>query len=208
MASGQSASRSSATAGLRASRRAARSSSPAGRSTRRSFCLPPCSGRPRSFSKSAARPGMLCRPSSRGEIKLRDPEGRLAPRIYARYLTDPDDWRIMMAAYRISKQIIATDPYKSLIEEQVRPGRDCVTDDQFLEYIRNTSSTVFHPCGTCRVGVDENAVVDPDLRVRGLDGLRVIDASIMPMVPSSNIHPATIMVAEKGADMLARSLKS
>ena len=97
---------------------------------------------------------------------------------------------------------------KPLIVEELKPGPDCVTDEQFLEFARNNGSTVFHPCGTNRMGVDEKAVVDPELRVHGLSGLRVVDASVMPMVPSSNIHPATIMVAEKGSDLIGRSLRS
>jgi choline dehydrogenase len=150
----------------------------------------------------------VCRPHSRGEIKLRDAEGRLPPRIHANYLTHPEDKRIMLAGFRIARQIRATEPMRSLISEEIKPGPDCVTDEQFLDYVRNNGSTVYHPCGTNRMGVDEKAVVDPELRVRGLDGLRVVDASVMPMVPSSNIHPATIMVAEKGSDLIARSLRS
>jgi choline dehydrogenase len=82
-----------------------------------------------------------------------------------------------------------------------------VSEDDFKEYIRNNASTVYHPCGTCRMGTDERAVTSPDLQVRGLAGLRVVDASVMPMVPSSNIHPATIMVAEKAADIIKRDWK-
>jgi choline dehydrogenase len=150
----------------------------------------------------------VCRPFSRGEIRLRDPEGRLPPRIYANYLTHPEDRRIMLAGFRIARQIRESEPMRSLIVEEMKPGPGCTTDEQFLEYVRNNGSTVFHPCGTSRMGVDEKAVVDPELRVRGLTGLRVVDASVMPTVPSSNIHPATIMVAEKGSDLIARSLRS
>jgi choline dehydrogenase len=149
----------------------------------------------------------VCRPHSRGVIKLRDPEGRLPPRIYANYLTHPEDRRIMLAGFRIARQIRATEPIRSLIAEEMKPGPDCETDEDFLDYLRNNGSTVYHPCGTNRMGVDQKAVVDPELRVHGLHGLRVVDASVMPIVPSSNIHPATIMVAEKGSDLIARSLR-
>jgi len=81
------------------------------------------------------------------------------------------------------------------------------TDDDFKEYVRNNASTVYHPCGTCRMGTDDMAVTTPDLKVRGIEGLRVVDASVMPMVPSSNIHPATIMVAEKAADAIKQDWK-
>jgi choline dehydrogenase len=150
----------------------------------------------------------VCRPRSRGEIKLRDAEGRLPPRIHANYLSDPEDRRVMLAGFRIVRQIRVTEPVRSLVAEEMKPGADCETDEQVLDYIRNNGSTVFHPCGTNRMGADRKAVVDPELKVHGLFGLRVIDASVMPTVPSSNIHPATIMLAEKGSDLLTRSLHS
>ena len=141
----------------------------------------------------------VCRPWSRGEIRLRDPEGRFAPRIYANYMTHDEDWRMMLAGWRIGQQIRDTSPFKALIEAEYMPGPAVVTDDDFRQYVKSTGGTVYHPCGTCRMGTDDLAVTDPALRVRGLEGLRVVDASVMPMVPSSNIHPATIMVAEKAS---------
>jgi choline dehydrogenase len=149
----------------------------------------------------------VCRPHSRGEIKLRDQEGRFPPRIYANYMTHDEDWRMMLAGWRIAKQIVETEPFKSLIDEQYLPGPEVVTEDDFKEYVRNNASTVYHPSGTCRMGSDEKAVTTPDLKVRGIEGLRVVDASVMPMVPSSNIHPATIMIAEKAADLIKQDWK-
>lgn len=148
----------------------------------------------------------VCRPKSRGEITLRDKEGRMPPRIVANYLTDPDDVRIMVAAFRMANQIVATDPFRSLVTEQVRPGADIRSDEEIADYVRKVGGTVFHPCGTCRMGEDGGAVVDSQLRVRGIEGLRVADASVMPAMPSPNIHPATIMVAEKGSDIIAKTL--
>ncbi len=150
----------------------------------------------------------VCRPKSRGEITLRDSEGRMPPRIIANYLTDPDDVRIMVAAFRIARQIAATEPFRSLVSEQLRPGPDVQSDEQIADYIRKAGSTVYHPCGTCRMGEDDGAVIDSQLRVRGIEGLRVADASVMPAMPSPNIHPATIMVAEKGSDIIAAALAS
>ncbi len=150
----------------------------------------------------------VCRPKSRGEITLRDGEGRMPPRILANYLTDPDDMRIMLAGYRIARQIADTEPFRSLIVEQVRPDPEFSSDDDIAAYIRKAGSTVYHPCGTCRMGEDDRAVVDSKLRVRGIEGLRVADASVMPAMPSPNIHPATIMVAEKGSDIIGRALAS
>jgi choline dehydrogenase len=80
------------------------------------------------------------------------------------------------------------------------------SDEQIADYVRKVGSTVFHPCGTCRMGEQNDAVVDSQLRVRGIDGLRVVDASVMPAMPSPNIHPATIMVAEKGSEIIATAL--
>src|SRR4051794_3516296 len=91
---------------------------------------------------------------------------------------------------------------------QVRPNPEVTSDEQAADYIRNVGSTVYHPCGTCRMGEDDAAVVDSQLRVRGIDGLRVVDASVMPAMLSPNIHPATIMVAEKSSDIIGKTLAS
>jgi choline dehydrogenase len=150
----------------------------------------------------------VCRPKSRGEIKLADGTGRSKPRIFANYFSDPedDDMGRSVRAFHIGRQIIATEPYRSLIFSEVRPGAQVIADDDVRSFIRQVAGTVYHPCGTCRMGQDETAVVDPQLRVRGIDGLRVADASVMPAIPSPNIHPATIMIAEKGSDAISRSL--
>jgi choline dehydrogenase len=149
----------------------------------------------------------VCRPHSRGEIKLRDSAGRFPPRIYANYMTHEEDWRMMIDGWRIARQMIETDPLKSLVDEIYLPGPDVKTDDDFKEFVRNNASTVYHPCSTCRMGTDEMAVTAPDLKVHGIERLRVVDASVMPMVPSSNIHPATIMIAEKASDMIKQDWK-
>jgi len=150
----------------------------------------------------------VCRPKSRGEIKLADGTGRSKPRIFANYFSDPDgdDMRRSVAAFHIGRQIISTEPYRSLIFCEVRPGAHVVAEEDIKGFIRQVAGTVYHPCGTCRMGEDDKAVVDPELRVRGLEGLRVVDASVMPVIPTPNIHPATIMIAEKGSDAIARSL--
>jgi choline dehydrogenase len=150
----------------------------------------------------------VCRPKSRGEIKLADGSGRAKPRIFANYFSDPedDDMRRSVKAFHIGRRIIATEPYRSLIFSEVRPGAHVVDEEDIKSFIRKVAGTVYHPCGTCRIGADDKAVVDPDLRVRGLDGLRVADAAVMPQIPSPNIHPATIMIAEKGSDAIARAL--
>ncbi len=150
----------------------------------------------------------VCRPKSRGEIRLADNTGRSKPKLYAGYFSDAedDDMRRSVLAFKIGRQIIDTEPYKSLIFSEVRPGKHVTDDEDIKGFIRQVAGTVYHQCGTCRMGEDDKAVVDSSLKVRGLEGLRVADASVMPIIPSPNIHPATIMVAEKGADMVARSL--
>lgn len=150
----------------------------------------------------------VCRPKSRGEIKLADGTGRSKPKIFANYFSDADgdDMRRSVAAFHIGRQIIATEPYRSMIFCEVRPGAHVVAEEDIKGFIRQVAGTVYHPCGTCRMGEDEKAVVDSELRVRGLEGLRVVDASVMPIIPTPNIHPATIMIAEKGSDAIARSL--
>ena len=148
----------------------------------------------------------VCRPKSRGEIKLADATRRSKPRIFANYFSDEDDMRRSVAAFHIGRQIIAAEPYRSLIFCEVRPGTHVVEESQIRAFIRQVAGTVYHPCGTCRMGQDDSAVVDCELRVQGVAGLRVVDASVMPAIPSPNIHPATIMIAEKGSDLIAAAL--
>jgi choline dehydrogenase len=150
----------------------------------------------------------VCRPKSRGEIKLADATGRSKPRIFANYLSDDDDMRRSVAAFHIGRQISATEPYRSLIFAEVRPGAQVREEEEIRAFIRQVAGTVFHPCGTCRMGEDDKAVVDSELRVRGIAGLRVVDASVMPIIPSPNIHPATIMIAEKASDLIGKSLQA
>jgi choline dehydrogenase len=144
----------------------------------------------------------VCRPDSRGEVFLKSPDAREKPGIRANYLDHPNDVRVMLAAARLGRRIAAQPPLAALIEEELRPGPEAVTDEAILENIRATASTVFHPCGTARMGSDAAAVLDPQLRVRGIAGLRVADASAFPLIPSPNIQPAVMLVAERAADFM------
>ena len=147
----------------------------------------------------------VCRPDSRGELTLRAPDAAAKPVIRANYLSAASDIRIMLESARLGRRIAATEPFATLIEREEFPGPATQSDDQVLDYIRANGSTVYHPCGTNRMGVDDRAVVDPELRVRGVDGLRVVDASVFPLVPSSNIHPAVLMLAERASEMVRRA---
>ncbi len=108
----------------------------------------------------------------------------------------------MVTGARIGQRIARTPPFAALVEEELQPTPNLTTDEALLDFIRATATTVYHPCGTCRMGSDAGAVLDPELRVRGVDGLRVVDASAFPLVPSSNIQPAVMMLAERAAGFM------
>lgn len=161
-----------------------------------SYVLPPLPGVMINFGQ--------CRPESRGEIRLRGPDPAEPPLIHANYLDAPQDQRIMLEGARLGRRIGRAQPFAGLVREEIAPPAGQDDDATLLDHIRRTGGTVYHPCGTCRMGSDDAAVLDPALRLRGIAGLRVADASVMPLVPSSNIQPAVIMVAEKAADLLRR----
>ena len=123
------------------------------------------------------------------------------PRIDPQFLSDPEDLAVMIKGIRKTRQIMDTPPLQGYIhKELVVEGEP---DDAALEqHIRARSDTIYHPVGTCRMGQDEMAVVDPELKVRGMEGLRVVDASIMPRLIGGNTNAPTIMIAEKAADMI------
>ena len=146
-----------------------------------------------------------CRPDSRGEILLASPDPRAKPIIRANYLDHPNDMRVMLGAAALCRRIAAIGPLRDLIATQLRPEQDDGSDAAMERHIRATASTVFHPCGTARMGSDARAVLDPELRVNGVEGLRVADASVFPIIPSPNIQPAALMVGERCAEFLRRA---
>ncbi|MBL8895835.1 MAG: choline dehydrogenase, partial [Rhizobiales bacterium] len=147
------------------------------------------------------------RPKSRGRLCLAGPDHRLPPRIFPRLLDDEDDLIVLRRGGRIIRQIFATPPLAGHIESELAPGPETQSDAEWEDYLRRDSITIFHPCGTCKMGIDDMAVVDPGLRVRGVSRLRVIDASIMPHLVSGNINAPTIMIGEKGADLILKGAK-
>jgi len=144
------------------------------------------------------------RPKSRGRLCLAGPDARAHPRIFPRLLDHEDDLIVLRRGGRILRRIFATEPLAAHIEGELAPGPDVQSDAEWEDYLRRDSITIFHPCGTCKMGVDEMAVVDPMLRVRGVSRLRIIDASIMLLLVSGNINALTIMIGEKGADIILK----
>jgi choline dehydrogenase len=144
------------------------------------------------------------RPESRGEIKLKSPDPSDAPAVYPNYLATETDQRTIVAGLKLCRQILATPNMQSFIEAEFQPGPAVKSEEELLDYARRRGGTVYHPTSTCKMGNDPMAVVDPQLRVYGADGLRVADASIMPTVVSGNTNAATIMIGEKAADMVRR----
>jgi choline dehydrogenase len=142
------------------------------------------------------------RPQSRGEIFITSADPRQAPRIKANYLSDEEDRATQVRGVRLIRRIVATPALAAEVEAEWRPGPSLVTDDDILGYVRETGSSIFHPVGTCKMGTDQDAVVDDELRVRGISGLRVVDCSIMPTLVSGNTNAAAIMIGEKGADLV------
>jgi len=142
------------------------------------------------------------RPESRGEIALKTPNAADAPAMRPNYLAAEEDRRVIVAGLKTGRQLLASQYMRGYIASEFKPGDGVRTDEELLEYARNNGGTVFHPTSTCKMGVDPMAVVDPELRVYGVEGLRVVDASAMPTVISGNTNAGTIMIAEKAADLI------
>lgn len=146
-----------------------------------------------------------CRPLSRGRITIRSADPLDSPRIEANYLTEELDRKTLVAGVRMLRDIYAQPAFRDLIAAEMLPGPGRQGDNELLEFARTAGGTVFHPVGSCRMGSDERAVVDPQLRVRGVVGLRVVDASVMPDMVSANTNAASIMIGEKGAALVLQN---
>lgn len=142
------------------------------------------------------------RPRSVGAIHAATPDPLDPPAINPRFLSDEDDRRRVVAAIRLARRLVTQPSLAPLVEREMNPGPAADDDEGLLAWARNTGQTLYHPCGTCRMGTDERAVVDPALRVHGLEGLRVADASVMPRITSGNIHAPVIMLAERASEMI------
>lgn len=145
------------------------------------------------------------RPRSIGSVRLRSADPTDHPLIDPNFCGDPEgyDWRVSMAGFRWGRAVLNSEALKPFIKYEFMPGADVQSDDQLRAYIREWSKTDYHPVGSCKMGTDEMAVVDQQLRVHGIDGLRVVDASIMPTLISGNTQAPSIMIGEKGAAIIA-----
>jgi len=146
----------------------------------------------------------LLRPKSVGEVKLRSRDPLTAPEIYANYFTDKaeEDLRAVIWGLKLMRRIVASPAFDGLRGEELLPGPTVKDDEGWRAHVRTLASTIYHPVGTCKMGSDRMAVVDDQLRVHGMRGLRVVDASVMPLVVRGNTNAPTVMIAEKAADLL------
>jgi 4-pyridoxate dehydrogenase len=157
------------------------------------------------FADGFATRVVATQPESRGSVKLASADPSAAPLIHQNFLASPKDWASLRAGFRVARDLAAQPAMQPFVGAEFLPGPNCQSDDEIDEHIRRTSITVHHPAGTCRMGADAGSVVDPELRVRGVAGLRVVDASVMPDLVCGNINAAVLMIAEKAADLIAAS---
>jgi choline dehydrogenase len=142
------------------------------------------------------------RPESRGHLRITSPDAATHPSIVSNYLAAEIDRRVLLDAMKLARRIVARPPFADVALREHVPGNGTATDDQLMAFARDMGTTIFHPCGTAKMGRDKMAVVDERLRVHGMTGLRVADASIMPTMTSGNTNAPTIMIAEKASDMI------
>jgi choline dehydrogenase len=155
------------------------------------------------FNRGFALVPVVCRPQSVGRVWLRSANPMDPLNIQTNYLTAEYDMSVLLAGIKLGREIVQTQAFAKMRGRELLPGPEIGNDAKRLrDYIKSTCITDWHPSGTCKMGLDAMAVVDPRLRVLGVDGLRVVDASIMPSVVSGNLQASLYMISEKGADMI------
>ena len=148
------------------------------------------------------------RPEGRGTVRLKSPDPLAAPEIRFNFLRSDYDMQAVIKGIRIARHIAAQQALKDLVVEEMLPGPSVTTDEQLADEVRRRGVSNLHPVGSCSMGHGPNAVVDPRLRVHGIGGLRVVDASIMPSIIAGNTNAPTIMIAEKASDMILEDAKA
>ncbi|SVB47617.1 uncharacterized protein METZ01_LOCUS200471, partial [marine metagenome] len=144
-------------------------------------------------------------PKSRGSITLNSSDPYDHPKILFNYLEHEDDLRQTRECIHVARKILSQPSLKPYSGKEVGPGTEAQSDEQLDEYIRSKAETAYHPCGTLKMGIDKMAVVDENLRIHGLQNIRVVDASVIPEIPSANLNAPTLMIAEKGSDIINSS---
>jgi choline dehydrogenase len=149
-------------------------------------------------------PGVV-RPSSRGTIRLASTDPLTAPLIDPNYLGDRSDVDRLVEGFKMARDIFASLAFKEHLRGELSPGRSVRTDREIEDFVRAKADCYHHQAGSCRMGIDDLAVVDPQLRIRGVRGVRVVDASVMPAVPSGNCHTAIVAIAERAAELITEA---
>jgi choline dehydrogenase len=146
----------------------------------------------------------LLRPKARGSVRLASADPFAPPQVDPQFFGDPDDLRLTIAGLRYAREVLAAGPVRDMVEREVFPGPGITSDEDLAAHCRRTVKTNYHPVGTCRMGRegDPDAVVTPDLKVRGVSGLRIVDASIMPAIPSGNTNAPVLAIADKAVDIV------
>jgi len=145
-------------------------------------------------------------PKSRGSVTLSSSNPYDYPKILFNYLEHEDDLKQTRECIHVARKILSQLSLAKHAGKEVGPGSDKQSDDELNEYIRSNAETAYHPCGTCKMGVDEMAVVDENLKVKGIQSLRVVDASVIPEIPSANLNAPTLMIAEKASDLILNNI--
>ncbi|MGH9549932.1 MAG: GMC family oxidoreductase [Terriglobales bacterium] len=147
------------------------------------------------------------RPEARGTVSIKSPDPYEAPAIHCNFFRSDRDRRVMISGLRMVRDIMKRPAMSAYIAEELQPGRSCESDEDMVQFVRQHGRTCMHPAGSCRMGSDELSVVDANLRVHGLARLRIVDGSIMPSLVSANPNATTVMIAEKGAEMILKGAR-
>ncbi len=164
-------------------------------------------GQKQSLGHSYSLHACVLRPKSRGTVKLRSAEALAEPAIQYNYLSHPDDVKDMISAFKVARNILDADAFKDFCADETKPGKAVQSDEEIEAFLRQNAETIYHPVGTCKMGQDEMSVVDEQLRVRGLEGLRVADASIMPTLIGGNTNVPSMVIGLKASQMILESAK-